>query len=400
MSRRLLAAGLKPAFSLALLVLLLELGLRLLPSSIPPGLLARFQSEIRGPIARQRGLPTNDDVRYLDRTDGGPPLRLWKPGARITMAYGDVGSVPTVEMDGIGFPNPPGLAERATFDVVAIGDSFTFCTNVTPVETWPHQLAAITGMSVLNLGKGAIGPYAYLEILRRYGLEKRPRIVVMNVYEGNDLRDATRYRRHREQGAGGADGVSHEAPSISPRRSYAINLIGALAEVVFESITPPEADFRYRVTLAGGRSLQINGDNADLDEVATARALERGELDLGVWDGALAAFVALAREHEFQAVVTYSPSAYSAYERSVVFEDPSLADPMRRFSHRQREWLTEAAERHGFQFLDLTPPLQARADRSETSLYFPLNRHYAQAGHRAVAEILAETLNSGTGIAP
>jgi hypothetical protein len=393
MPRRLLSALLKPTFSVVLLVLFLELGLRLVPSAIPPGLLARFQSEIRGPIARQRGLPTNDDVQFIERTDGGPPLRLWKPGARITMAYGDAGSVPTVEMDEIGFPNPPGLAARPGFDIVAIGDSFTFCTNVMPLETWPHQLAEVMDASVLNLGKGAIGPYEYLEILRRHGLAKRPRIVVMNLYEGNDLRDAARYHQHRARGSEGADGASKEAPAISPKRSYAVNLLAALAEALLEKMTPPEADFRYRVTLGGGDSLLINGDNADLDEVATARALERGELDLDAWDDALAGFVSLAREHGFRAIVSYSPSAYSAYERSVAFDDPTLREPMQDFSHRQREWLARAAVRHGFELLDLTPALQERAARSEATLYFPLNRHYSQAGHRAVAEILAEALD-------
>ncbi len=392
MPRRFVLRLLLPLFSLSLLLLSLELALRLVPAAIPPGLLARFQSEIRGPIARARGLPTNDAVQLLPRTDGGPPLRLWKPGARITMAYADPGSVATVEMDELGFPNPPGLAQRAAFDVVAIGDSFTFCTNVTPLETWPHQLAAITGDAVLNLGKGAIGPYEYLEILRRHGLPKRPRVVVMNVYEGNDLRDAARYHEHRARGGGDEEGASKEAPAISPKRSYALNLIGALGEALIEAMTPPEEEFRYRVTLAGGETLLINADNADLDEVKTARAIARGELDPAAWDEALAAFSALAREHGFRAIVSYSPSAYTAYTASVDFTDPSLRGLMRDFSRRQRDWLAEATGRHGLEWLDLTPALAARAAASGTSLYFPLNRHYSQAGHRAVAEILAEQI--------
>lgn len=389
---RLLLPLLLPLFSASLLLLSLELALRLVPSVIPPGLLARFQSEIRGAIARERGLPTNDAVHFLARSDGGPPLRLWKPGARIQMAFRDPGSVPTVEMDELGFPNPPGLAQRAAFDVVAIGDSFTFCTNVTPLETWPHQLAAITGASVLNLGKGAIGPYEYLEILRRYGLPKQPRTVVMNLYEGNDLRDAARYHEHRARGAANDEAAPNEAPAISPKRSYALNLLGAVAEMLIEATTPPEEEFRYRVTLGGGETLLINGDNADLDEVATARDVARGELDPAAWDEALAAFAALAREHGFRAIVSYSPSAYTAYAASVDFADPNLHALMRDFSRRQRAWLVQAAEHHGLELIDLTPALQARAARSETTLYFPLNRHYSQAGHRAVAEILSEGL--------
>lgn len=390
--RRILVALFAPCFSLAVFVLALEVGLRLVPGAIPDGLLADFQSEIRGAIARERGLPTNDDVQLLERTDGGPPLRLWKPHARLTRVYRDAGWVPTAEVDEIGFPNPPGLSERAAFDIVAIGDSFTFCTGVRLLETWPHQLAEITGSTVLNLGKGNIGPYEYLEILRRFGLSKKPRVVVMNLYEGNDLRDAWRYHRYREGGGRESGEGSKGVLTALLRRSYAVNLLGTLAESIFSSVTPPEVDFRYQVALGSGEKIVINGENADLDEVATARSLASGELDFRLMKEALVEFVSLSREHGFRPIVTYSPSAYSAYEATVSFEDPALHDLMPGFSRDQRAWLERASERHGFEFLDLTPALQEHAARSDVTLYFPTNLHYSQAGHRAVAEILAESI--------
>ena len=49
-----------------------------------------------------------------------------------------------------------------------------------------------------NLSVAGIGPYEYVELLRRYGLPLGPRVVVMNIYEGNDLRDVLKFVRHRE----------------------------------------------------------------------------------------------------------------------------------------------------------------------------------------------------------
>ena len=46
------------------------------------------------------------------------------------------------------------------------------------------------------MGVGGIGPYEYVQVLKQFGLQRRPRIVIMNIYEGNDLRDTLRYWDH------------------------------------------------------------------------------------------------------------------------------------------------------------------------------------------------------------
>jgi lysophospholipase L1-like esterase len=81
-------------------------------------------------------------------------------------------------------------------DVVAIGDSFTWCSGLRAEDAWPAQLAPLLGRTVWNLGRGGIGLHEELQILRRFGLAKRPRVVILNFYEGNDLRDALRFAQH------------------------------------------------------------------------------------------------------------------------------------------------------------------------------------------------------------
>jgi hypothetical protein len=83
-----------------------------------------------------------------------------------------------------------------------------------------------------------VGPYEYLEILRRFGLPLEPRLVLFNIYEGNDLRDAARFAEQLARGASaaqGAQGSSDEAAvgflgDLLFRHSYALNFIGAAIE--------------------------------------------------------------------------------------------------------------------------------------------------------------------------
>ena len=53
-----------------------------------------------------------------------------------------------------------------------------------------RRVAQSTGLSVINLARGAYGPQQELIVLKRYGLSYEPRVVVWQLFEGNDLADA------------------------------------------------------------------------------------------------------------------------------------------------------------------------------------------------------------------
>jgi hypothetical protein len=76
---------------------------------------------------------------------------------------------------------------------------------------------------------------------------------------------------------------------------------------------PEDVNFRYELRLADGTIVPFNVQNADRAEVRYARLLQRGEVQLSAFDDALARFVAVGHEHEFQPIVSYAPSAHTAY---------------------------------------------------------------------------------------
>lgn len=93
-----------------------------------------------------------------------------------------------------GFRNPNGISRA---DVVFIGDSFTEGASVLEAETFVQKFAQASKLSVVNLGRGFYGPQQEAIILKRYGLNYHPSLVVWQIFEGNDLSDASRFAAWR-----------------------------------------------------------------------------------------------------------------------------------------------------------------------------------------------------------
>jgi hypothetical protein len=415
--RRLVRAGAVAAVVVILTAGLLEVGLRLAPEVIPLGVLADFEAGLRTRVADARGLPSASQVQVLERDDGGPVLKLYRPLAVVPEALVDRERPGPVHVDRLGFCNPPDVLDRhRTFDVVALGDSFTWCTGVEPAAAWPAQLAAATGLRTYSFGRPGIGPYEHLQILARLGLRLRPRVVVMAVYEGNDLRDALRHAGYVAAAARGEatyieaqtrDAVADYGPLLDTapgRVSYAYNVAAILGArgVAWarhaiarraERAGDAPVDFRYELTLAGA-VVPFNTAGGDKDEVRTARALRSGAASLEVFTSALQRFAEVARREGFVPVVMYAPSAHSAYAASARFADPGTGDLLRWYSTTQREYFASRAGTIGYHFVDATPALQAEAADSAPGrlLYFPGNLHLTREGHRVAAAALARAL--------
>lgn len=397
----------------------LEVALRTSPTTfVPLGLLKRFRSEPRLELAQRLGLNHQWHYRELARDDDGPAL--WLPAPSTPVSFPSSQGMGSVRMDEQGFCNPSRDAyPRARIDLLALGDSFTACIVFDAEETWPSQLGLRTGLSVYNLGRTGIGLYEHLQILKRFGLAKRPRFAVLNFYEGNDLRDAQRYQEVAALRRAGGDSLAVAHDRDEPafdyeavldhaigRRSYAANLVVVglgegyaslrkqVSRLGADGTDDDAVEFRYDLRFDGGVRVPFNVDNDDASEVRSARMLRKGGISLAAVDLALERFAALSREHGFTPILTYSPSAYSTYADFVEFRDPALAALMPWFHAEQLAHLAGKAREQGIVFADLTPPLQraARARQQRDLLYDPLNVHYTASANGVVAEALARLI--------
>jgi lysophospholipase L1-like esterase len=137
----------------------------------------------------------------------------------------------------------------------------------------------------------------------------------------------------------------------------------------------------------------MNVANSDIDELGLARAVESGERSPELYRPPLEEFVRIARERRFIPPVIIVPNAYTIYDRSITYSDPSIAPVIRNYSAAQRNWLAKNAAGIGYQFFDPTDALQEMA-ASRPLLYFPSNVHPTAEGQKALAEIVAPTVKA------
>jgi len=406
----------------------LEAGLRLFPEIIPVNFLVDSSPAVRAEIAAKRGLPTRQDLRAVPRDDGGPELLLPKPNTEFDYGYKDKGAINPQRTDEEGFCNEPRpQAQDQSVDVIALGDSFTWCLAVEPGDVWPAQLGRLTGLKTRNLGIQGIGLYEYVQILKWIGLRAKPRYVVVNIYEGNDFRDALFYWSHRERTGDATEPVDiAKAPARSnavlrwAERSYAFNTFRAAAfpkeHVSAAAHKQPEKrpqknqgpltslyrdlmstayfpDFRYDLVF-GDVIVPFNTANGDLDEANFAAAMWQGKGDLRLFDRALEELVQLGKDHDFLPILVYTPTAYSVYRKHVRFSDPRLASLTEFFSDAQRYYFDDRTKKLGLVFLDTTDTMRDRAAElgPDSLVHFPINRHLTPHGHELVAGAVAEAI--------
>lgn len=371
-----------------------EVLLRSYPSLIGIEVLERFHENLRKPIAADRGYVLAENRRKItsaERGDGGPPFWINHPD-RLYRDLADPvdvasGAVLEHKSDGAGFCNPALQSGRTAVDVVMIGDSFTDCTLVAAEDTFSARLELQTGLTTYNLGVRGIGPYEQLVLLRKFGLTLAPRVVVFNIYEGNDLRDILRYHdflldntsRQPRKRLGGPFAVS-----------YALAYLKSSIELTVKRLKKGGINFRYTVEADGSR-VPVNVANSDIDEVRNARRLNKGEVSPDLFEPPLTDFVALAAEHGFVPVVTLLPSAHTGYLNSVEFADAAIAGEVAASSQALRTWMSENSQRIGYHFIDVVPAFHEQVASGPLAFY-PANIHFTRRGHEIAAAALGAEL--------
>ena len=92
------------------------------------------------------------------------------------------------QSDEYGFNNPAGSFDKSSYQIVGIGDSFTsgYCL--------PDSFSFISLIKreyplTINLGVSGTGPLHQLAILKEYVAPLKPKVVLWNFFEGNDLQE-------------------------------------------------------------------------------------------------------------------------------------------------------------------------------------------------------------------
>lgn len=297
------------------------------------------------------------DMRY--KTDG-------RPVHVSTTSYG---------LGDVGFRD---LGMKPPFDLTALGDSFTYCDDISPEGCWLRLLGDRTGLSIGDLGVPGYSTLAEARMLERYGVALHPRIVLTTV-SANDFRDNEQFEQWLRSGSDDFPRWLSQA-----RRKGAVRDTLARHSVVF------------RIFLAVQRASSRQMEKYTDDTLDLAFSFDPWWLKLTngpenspgfrLMQQALLGMEAHAEQIGAQLVVLFVPSKEEVYwdiARQYVKQDVQVDRP--------RAVVRSFCEKNALKFCDLTDELRAEA-RNGHQLYLRVSGHWNEAGHALVADATAQCL--------
>jgi hypothetical protein len=325
-----------------------------------------------------------------------PPGRYrLAPGYRGTISNRAEFSIAVrINQHGLRGPDtPPPAADQLR--ILTIGDSFAFGVGVAEDETFVARLAALLaaddGQAVpLNAGVPAFGVPDAVGWFERHGRELGADIVVLAIFLGNDLVDASPDREEILV----VDGLLTPAESPRGLRAWLFrhSELYAAAKAILEK--PALRPLRARLGLGEPWTVRILRQEL---AVYAQGAQQQFALAVEVTEVSLAKLAELADRDGFELVALLVPSELQVDpERwraalSVLgaeADDYDLELPGRIF----RQLLAH----HGIAFVDPSRRL-AREIGDGRQHYYRLDRHWTPSGHRLAAEELATALRPPSG---
>jgi lysophospholipase L1-like esterase len=385
------------------------------------------------------GEPT-EDPRWQQTSRYGKRLRLnvdtmgeWRYGDIIRMGF-----VPQAEgpgklhrypfrTDSEGFRND---APRDAIEVAALGDSFTDALTMRREDAWPARLERLLGRPVQNYGTAGFGPQQELRVLKDFALRRKPRLVILAFFAGNDIRDAETFEQFLRDEASPNDpkpGWPIKTTVMRADTWYLTSAVQAASQVLFRRTREPDKATTPQIRGADGQpsfrrgmfNVVVNGLplrlalmppylnllNFDEREMSARRGWALVESTLMEMQQASrsggAEFVVVFIPFKSQITLPLLARVFprAALEEALHFyaRDSATApdvDRMLRNRLVQNVMMARFCARAGIPLLDLTDALQTRFEAGE-NMYFPDDSHLDESGEALVAERLAAFLELG-----
>jgi hypothetical protein len=336
--------------------------------------------------------------------------------------------------DAEGFRNRPGTEEAP---VAALGDSFTDAMTLPADLAWPSRLSARLGVAVRNYGTAGFGPGQERRVLEEYVLGRRPRVVVVGFFAGNDLQDAERFRHFERDGSfrpSFAYGWKFKEVVARFDNLYVVSLAHGIASLLQhpapsrEEAGEPDGysgddpnapgvsragfDRGLFAVPVAGRTLRFAFLPAYLNTLRFSRT------EVEAWPGwaltreayrqmnrearaAGARLVVMFIPHKAQVYLPLLQASLPPAELARALE-ATLRQPDRpvdlgaMLDNRlgMNGLMRDFCAQEGIELLDLTEALQARVAKGQ-NVYFPDDSHWNAAGHETASEALEERLRAG-----
>ncbi|MEO1017104.1 MAG: hypothetical protein AAFY56_05365 [Pseudomonadota bacterium] len=300
---------------------------------------------------------------------------LYKPNDTGTISRGDFSFV--YHTDKQGFRNPE--SEEKSTDVVIVGDSMAFGYGVADDETWISRLRKQNpDLRIHNLGMIGAAPQQYVRILKRYGMSLHPKLVILVLFPGNDMEDATRFQDWLDSGQT-LPYLEWRSESRSDQDILKQYLNSSYLAVFLRSaIRSLGSELSNRtLTLDGGARVELAPTVYDRQARLAHSKSQPFELVMQ----SLRRARGLVEASNSELLVVLMPTKEEVYLPTIDEPAPELTTPFR-----------DTLETEGFSVLDLTQPLIDAAKKHGAPLFFPIDGHPNVHGYGVIASIVQPML--------
>ncbi|MEM7333041.1 MAG: hypothetical protein AAF490_13210 [Chloroflexota bacterium] len=409
-------------FSAALVVVLVEVGLRQMYNLIPIEVCAA--DELIGTYTCRPNFEYDDpmEVGYHYK----PGLRIegeWDPANPYLVGAGDI-TAPTerndsfwfvFETDEMGFPNSE-YEWRDAYDIVVLGDSFTVRTAP---KTWIELLSEQSGQSILTLGAQSWGTLSQEQAIKKWGLDKNPEWVILLYFEGNDLLNVQQYLERKDSGldwrAYDYQGVSWTRRLLTPHLwNYLLNRSSndVVADETADYIFPMTANSNVgdiETILKFPHLLPISADYETIESSDEFKALSDSLIEIDqlvkAQNGRFLLVYVPSKEHVLWSRFWDPVDVNHILEKTVTvtlsdgdngrlqFNPPILTYDQFNENHlAQEQLMADFAAENGIEFLNLTPIFWEKTINEGEFFHFA-DVHWNQAGNQLTADTIFEYIH-------
>ena len=272
------------------------------------------------------------------------------------------------------------------YDIAVIGDSFIEF-GESDETTFTELLKHETGLSVLNLGRGWYGPYQYLELLKRYAIEVKPKYVFFSFFSGNDFTDIIQYENWK------ATGQYHFYQDFDNK-----NIISRFALATYDVGSFFNGKIKHILTLKSRLTPSVFGiiniGNKKIPMVLSRWEKEVTNEQLRAINWIVSEFKSICDENEIVPLIIYIPTATQVYARFYSTDSNS------EFIHRVKntpdnpslQAIASLAARLNIDFINLLPVFKEQAANGNL-MYYPFDTHWNVEGRRTAASFVASYLD-------
>ena len=306
------------------------------------------------------------------------------------------------ETDRDGFRNSG--KDSILADVVVIGDSYIDYGN-DESDTFGKRLGRHLGRPVRNLGIAGYGPFQYLEVLKRYGIQSRPKVALFCFFEGNDLGDIHAYKRWKQFNV-----IDNGTIAMDFSRSFLGRYPMVLSAVTrfFKDAAIQAVQGAYMKLFASTKS-SLHPDVAALDltgatrvkKVLFGRIRSKSEEELrssGEWTELrriLREFKQVCVEHQIVPTILFIPTDTHIYAKYSTLESGQNWLQLREDQINRKEIIEQSmaqlSDELQIALVSLCPVFDTQA-RSGRLVYDPLDTHWNSEGREVAASHVANLL--------